>query len=71
LGTLLGDEHDLSVLEARLIETMLAEERLASRALQATRERRAALRRKAAKLGERLYHPSSRVVQKVVRDLLP
>lgn len=71
LGTLLGDEHDLSVLEERLVETDLSEEPLACLALEATRERRAALREKAAKLGKRLYHPSPHVVRKVVRDLLP
>jgi len=71
LGTLLGDEHDLSVLEERLVETTLSAEPLAALALQATRERRATLREKAAKLGKLLYAPSPRVVRKVVGNLLP
>ena len=70
LGKLLGDEHDLSILEERLVETTLSEESLATLALRATRERRAVLRKKATKLGERLYQPSPRIVRKVVRELL-
>lgn len=71
LGKLLGDEHDLSVLEERLVKTALSEEPLAVLALQATRERRTAFREKAAELGKRLYHPPPRLVRMVVDNLLP
>lgn len=71
LGKLLGDEHDLSVLEERLVKTTLSDEPLARLALEATRDRRAAVREKAARLGQRLYRPSPRIVRAVVRELLP
>lgn len=70
-GKLLGDEHDLSVLEERLTETTLSQAPAASVVLAAARERRAAIRNEAAQLGQKLYLPKPAAVKAIVLDLLP
>lgn len=71
LGKLLGDEHDLSVLDQRLVESELSQHPSAGIVADAVRQRRAVIRRKASRLGKQLYRPSSRAVRRVVRELLP